>query len=548
MVEILEGLKSRYCELSIHFPEMAVVDNCCHVHAPCVATFPEIKVVLDVYHFLMRYLGVIVQGMHNPHRSAVAKDITDAILKTRAGKEKKAEYYTQNEQELRLQAAYDKWATQGVWLTSASKVHADQMAHVKKGCLAQTHQDISSDGSHIEGSHKGWNSLQHSFAGGLEMILALAHDYVLHRNIRIATNSTTPSPFVYSTFGSHHVRLVSQVAQLWNMLLSKEKQDIQASLSSLPELHDICSGEHFGLVRSENALTFSGLFKEENEEVLIEFSSEETMIVPPAATTSNTPSKACISLQTKLPSPLLDGVTRSEQKIALATGILPTALTISTGDEFFLFMELRAENQWVSYGMTAQKWATATAEYNYHWKCKCEEKGNVFVSKKPRALVEKLGEMERKLAERIQKNDYKSMGRGDESFWRKHCAVVPLVKCKPQTCTRYHRLMYPGPTGSPENHKKEFCSDGGSVKFRDAPWPQPPGIFIKGTSFDILAFLRTILPVPVTMEDEAFVSLLSKRSVIEEDGTGLFELFDKLKVIGDEMLVVETRGEAATEG
>ncbi|KAF8575931.1 hypothetical protein K439DRAFT_1261669, partial [Ramaria rubella] len=100
------------------------------------------------------------------------------------------------------------------------------------------------------------------------------------------------------------------------------------------------------------------------------------------------------------------------------------------------------------------------------------------------------------------KSNVTGMGRGDESFWRKHCAVVPLVKVspetgkaktrKPQTCTRCHRLMYPGPTGSPENHKKEFCSDGGSVKFRDAPWPQPPGIFIKGTSFDILAFLCTI--------------------------------------------------------
>ncbi|KAF8581977.1 hypothetical protein K439DRAFT_1647749 [Ramaria rubella] len=92
--EILEGLKSRYCKLSVHFPEMAVVDNCCHVHAPCIATFPKIKVVLDVYHFLMRYLGAIVQGMHNPHRSAVARDITNAILKTCA--------------------AYDKWATHGV--------------------------------------------------------------------------------------------------------------------------------------------------------------------------------------------------------------------------------------------------------------------------------------------------------------------------------------------------------------------------------------------------------------------------------------------------
>ena len=32
------------------------------------------------------------------------------------------------------------------------QVHADQLAHVRKGCLAHLHQDVASDGSHIEGS------------------------------------------------------------------------------------------------------------------------------------------------------------------------------------------------------------------------------------------------------------------------------------------------------------------------------------------------------------------------------------------------------------
>ncbi|KAF8581976.1 hypothetical protein K439DRAFT_1512971, partial [Ramaria rubella] len=145
--------------------------------------------------------------------------------------------------------------------------------------------------------------------------------------------------------------------------------------------------------------------------------------------------------------------------------------------------------------------------------------------------------------------------KGDESFWRKHlchCSTCLtntfLVQRKPQTCTQCHTLMYLGPTGSPDNHKKEFCSDGGSVKFQDALWPQPAGVFIKGTSFDISAFLHTIREIykktnaPVTMEDEAFVSKLMKRLVIEEDGTGLFELFENLKVIGDETLIIEQEG------
>ncbi|KAJ7659690.1 hypothetical protein DFH06DRAFT_935341, partial [Mycena polygramma] len=56
-----------------------------------------------------------------------------------------------------------------------------QMQHVRKGCLARPREDISSDGSRIEGSHKEWNSIQRSFASGLEMQTALGHDFVLHR-------------------------------------------------------------------------------------------------------------------------------------------------------------------------------------------------------------------------------------------------------------------------------------------------------------------------------------------------------------------------------
>ncbi|KAF8572794.1 hypothetical protein K439DRAFT_1377518, partial [Ramaria rubella] len=110
-----------------------------------------------------------------------------------------------------------------------------------------------------------------------------------------------------------------------------------------------------------------------------------------------------------LPSPRFSGATCSERIFTITTGILPAALTIGTGDEFFLFMDLHAEKQWVSYGMTAQKWVNATTEYNIHWKHKCQENGTIFVSKNPRALIEKLGEMEIRISKRIQKDDYKSM-------------------------------------------------------------------------------------------------------------------------------------------
>jgi hypothetical protein len=67
--------------------------------------------------------------------------------------------------------------------------------HVKKGCLERSQQDISSDGSRIEASHKGWNGLQRSFACGLVLLVVLAHNFVLRRNCRVAFSSDEPDAF-----------------------------------------------------------------------------------------------------------------------------------------------------------------------------------------------------------------------------------------------------------------------------------------------------------------------------------------------------------------
>jgi len=143
--------------------------------------------------------------------------------------------------------------------------------HVRKGCLARLRQDIRSDGSRIEGSHKGWNSLQRSFASGIELITALAHDFVLRRNCRIAAISKHPSAFSMSSYGTHHVRLVNHIAGLWNALLAGEKGKGKAELEPLPGLCNVESGEQFGLVTSRYTSSFKGLleikeeYKEEDE-------------------------------------------------------------------------------------------------------------------------------------------------------------------------------------------------------------------------------------------------------------------------------------------
>lgn len=152
------------------------------------------------------------------------------------------------------------------------KIHINQLGHVKRGCLQRVREDIAADGSRIEGSHKGWNMLQRAFASGLEMWLALASDFVLRRNVRITyklQGHSGFSAFISTTHGCHHLRLCNSVNQLYNLLIEKEAaRGVKIVYIPRALMKTVDSGETFGLVRSENALTFSGLWdiKEEPDE------------------------------------------------------------------------------------------------------------------------------------------------------------------------------------------------------------------------------------------------------------------------------------------
>jgi hypothetical protein len=63
MSEILEGYKRRCELLRVPYPEMAIVDNCCHVRNAITRVLPDTHVVLDVYHFLMRWDGMAILGI-----------------------------------------------------------------------------------------------------------------------------------------------------------------------------------------------------------------------------------------------------------------------------------------------------------------------------------------------------------------------------------------------------------------------------------------------------------------------------------------------------
>ncbi|KAG2124585.1 uncharacterized protein EDB93DRAFT_1258671 [Suillus bovinus] len=66
----------------------------------------------------------------------------------------------------------------------------------------------------------------------------------------------TKSGFLSSTHSSHHVHLMDGIAKLFNYLQLKEKT---ISACCLPELQDVPSNEHFGLIESSFASTFGGL-------------------------------------------------------------------------------------------------------------------------------------------------------------------------------------------------------------------------------------------------------------------------------------------------
>ncbi|GBE83061.1 hypothetical protein SCP_0501070 [Sparassis crispa] len=216
MEELLMGLKRWLGILEVSDPDMAIVDNCCQSRSAIVKPFPNIHVGLDM--------------TADKHNTAV--------------------YWNQSEQERRLEAAYQKWADHGgVWTAAATKVHLDQLSHVRKGCLTRPRQDIRADGSHIEGSHKGASS----------------------------------SPFLRATLGSHHIHLVNSIATFWNSLLTENKQasGTASNLRRIPELQIVASGETFGLVNTKSAANYHNLLelKNEPEEELYDLSAQAELNV-----------------------------------------------------------------------------------------------------------------------------------------------------------------------------------------------------------------------------------------------------------------------------
>ncbi|KAF8173269.1 hypothetical protein BJ912DRAFT_1065323 [Pholiota molesta] len=773
--ELLEDIGKRHDAMEIARPTSVIVDNCCQVRRFVVQGLgPGTSVLLDVYHFMMRYGAVIYGGTKNPHRREVLLDIRDAIIKRPATTNIPALYWTQKEQETKIVDAYNKWLQNGnVWSAAASKVHADQLEHVRKGCLARPREDISMDGSRIEGTHKAWNSLQRAHPSGIEVYTALAHDFFLRRNIRVASarienrRSVNFNEFVASTHASHHVQLVNHTAELFNLLYDKELPQSKATLAgTLPILPRIQVDEMIGLVKSAHSLTFGGLIEVKTEatdldttlledidaeisemdqtqfikslevdERLISvrmarvstsstYESTANMIVPAdpprPSTSAATPEATLVSSKSSVPSqkrkdradnltqasngtngmpdskrtrhtgplspstvslglptPILqeiespepndsdlespkpyvsfddmalmdceptdavvaaevslpsatsesghakternppyaffrfettgsnssrqeavsqapstsslaldrlrrpltlppalrdEGLTPSQLLFSLGTSIDPRALHITEDNEFYLFMDMRAEFQWTTFGMTVSKWASATSVYNERLEELGRKKMLKIIKKNPRALMDKLNEIEPKIRERLSTRNYKSKSSesGSETFWKKHCEAVTAIvdlennngtgdvtaqkKRKDAVCSRCKTVMYPGNrTQTHLNHKKGVCADGVASKLKPGSsdplpdWPQPEGIFIEGRYFSPSTFLFTVRnlyerviertlhgnpdAIDYTLEDVAFSRMLESRTKLV-DNHSFFLLYANLEFKG----------------
>ena len=133
----------------------------------------------------------------------------------------------------------------------------------------------------------------------------------------------------------------------------------------------------------------------------------KTPVVPPSRQVPST-SNTLSALSTPLPLPELSQLTRSQLIFSAGTTINPRSLTIERGIEFFLFMDMRATHQWSSFTMNSRKWVGATKMYNEVLAKDRKSKGlSEVIKKNPRALMDKLGEIEPMIMKRLATNDFK---------------------------------------------------------------------------------------------------------------------------------------------
>ncbi|KAI1782658.1 hypothetical protein LXA43DRAFT_1103634 [Ganoderma leucocontextum] len=308
----------------------------------------------------------------------------------------------------------------------------------------------------------------------------------------------------------------------------------------------------------------------------------------PAATV--TPSNEPI-----LPHPIIAGLTRSQKVFSIATGIDPRVLTFSKNTswrEFELFMKLRDTHKWVTYKMTPFHFVCAASTYNAAISQINQTGGEQFPLKTPRAILEKLGDIEAQIFVHVRDNNFESKS-GGTAFWTRHCNAVSLgskfddmlkqlgknKSRKNHTCGRCKAIMYPEPKKHADiNHPRNICRDGVRQSPQDVgdivingqhrniteqppPYPQPEGIFTEGKTFHVAPFMAAVQGLydrivvndgtsgALAMYDFAFACLLKDRMIIVPGLDGrpskaLFKLYHGLELdLGGNVRLDQHEGE-----
>jgi hypothetical protein len=152
------------------------------------------------------------------------------------------------------------------------------------------------------------------------------------------------------------------------------------------------------------------------------FKFKKPRILPQRETQASKTGTLLNALSAPLPLSSLS-LTRSQLIFSAATSINAQSLAVERGDEFYLFMDMRETHQWSSFTMNSQKWVAATKLYNEALAQSRKSKGlSLAIKKNPRALMEKLGEIEANVMKRLVTKDFIC-----KWFWFWHIKILILI-------------------------------------------------------------------------------------------------------------------------
>ncbi|EGO02552.1 hypothetical protein SERLA73DRAFT_70058 [Serpula lacrymans var. lacrymans S7.3] len=186
------------------------------------------------------------------------------------------------------------------------------------------------------------------------MFTALSIDFVIRCNISIAYKMPKSSHFIQSTHGTHYLRFVNHIANLWNNLADSEPitQGCQFMQPSCPVLPDIETDKAFGLTQSENAGTFGGLFQIKAEDPNLE---DNSIFDPPKCNDNLEPKYVLASMNIDLALLFLPQAPEASSLFTLDNNATTSVMQIGPPKCKVTFCDLTGDDALASEGPTVKR-------------------------------------------------------------------------------------------------------------------------------------------------------------------------------------------------